>query len=591
MRLSDYVMNTLAKEGVRNIFMVSGGGVMYLDDALGIHPKIQHICNHHEQACALAAEGCARVNDGIGALLVSTGPAGTNAVTGIACSWQDSIPVIGISGQVKSSFLIGGSGLRQNGTQEGDIVSIVKSITKYAAIVLKAEEIKYHLEKAIWLAKNGRPGPVWLDIPLDVQQAQIDPKKLKGFTPPKVKKTNLKLDKIAALLKKAKRPIFLAGGGIAQAKIQKEFLALAEEFQIPVATAKNGFDIIWDAHPLLAGRVGINGQRAANLAVQNADLILVTGTHLPFVVTGYETALFGKNAKIVLVDVDPAQIKHCHIKPHLAVNADFKEFIPKLHKYLKKAKYAYPSDYWVKRVQQYRADYPQVSKEQKQVKDYVNSYHFFDVLSDYVSADDIITADQGAAFYSFTTAFKNKKGQKAFTNGGFSTMGYGIGAAIGACFAPKVDNVVCVHGDGGLQMNIQELQTIKHYNLPIKLFVFNNEGYLSIKHTQTAFFNGRLVGSDPKSGVSCPDTVKIAQAYGLKTFRITNHKELKNKLKQIMAVKGPVVIEVLLDPMQPYTPKTVSKRLPDGRMVSPALHEMAPFLAEEEMRKNMTHPK
>jgi acetolactate synthase-1/2/3 large subunit len=587
MKLSDYVMNVLVSEGVKYIFFVVGGGAMYLVDSMGRNKRIRYICNHHEQASVMSAEGYQRAGGGdVAVALVSTGPAATNALTGVCCAWNDSVPMLVISGQANSKFLIENKSLRQCGTHEVDIVSIVKPVTKYAVCVKDEKEIRYHLEKCLYIARNGRQGPVWLDIPLDVQQKEVVPSKLKSFVMPKKPKYDLKLEQITSMLKTAKRPIILIGAGVRHSRQSATLLKITKTFSIPVVTTKNALDIIEDTNPLLAGRIGINGQRAGNFAIQTADFILILGSRLPFVTTGYATELFGRNAAKVLVDIDDAQLNYCNIKLDLSVKAELEFFLPSLLTKLIKIKFHYDSKYWIDQCQQYRRNYPVITKEIKNIKESVNSYYFFDKLSDFMSPRDVLVVDQGAAFYSMTPAFRVKKGQIAFTNGGFSPMGYGLPAAVGACFSRNVKNVVCVHGDGGLQMNLQELQTVKHHNLSLKLFVFNNQGYLSLKHTQNSYFNGHFVGCDSKSGLSCPDIIKIAKAYGIKSYNVKNHEKLNRKLQQIMMEKGPVIVEVILDPLQPIEPKTISKRMPDGSMVSPPLEDMYPFLSREEYEQN-----
>lgn len=585
MNVSEYIMERVAQEGVEKVFMVSGGGGMFLIEALGKHPKLQHICNHHEQAVVMAAEGYQRVTQNLGVALVTTGPAATNTLTGICCAWNDSIPLLVLTGQAKTPTLIGDTGMRQRGTHEVNIVPIVKPVTKYAVCIKDVNEVRYHLEKALYLAKTGRPGPVLLDIPLDVQQSEINPEKQKGFVAEEVEYDN-KLDKVIELLKDAKRPIMLAGYGLRLSKTEKLMIEIAEKYSIPVVTPKNGLDMIWETHPMLAGRIGINGQRAGNLAVQNADFVLILGARLPLVTVGYETDLFAPNAKKVIVDCDKAQLEHCWIKTDLSIFSDLKKFMPALKAKLEDENYSYDNEFWVNRVQSYRKKYPTVTEAVRKQNKYVDSYYFFDVLSDYMKKEDVLVVDQGATFYSLTTAFKVKEGQYAFTNGGFSPMGYGLPASVGCCFAPNVRKVVSVNGDGGLQMNLQELQTIIHNNLDIKVFVFNNDGYLSIKHTQTNFFNGHFVGSNPESGVSCPDSIKLGKAYGFKTFRIRNHKETAKVIEKVMKTTGPVIVEVMIDPMQPYYPKVSSKRLPDGSFKSQPLDNMWPFLSEEEIKEN-----
>ena len=592
MRLSDYVIEFLARQGIEHVFMVSGGGAMYLIDSLGRSKDIRYICNHHEQASAMAAEGYQRLTGNLGVALVTTGPAGTNAITGLLCAWNDSIPVLVISGQANSKRLIEETGLRQKGVHEADIVRMVAPGTKYAITIKKAGEIRYHLEKAFFLAKNGRPGPVWLDIPLDIQAAEISVKGLKKFRPlaEGFKSRPIPRGKIvraAGMIQKSVRPVILAGHGIKLSGAAGEFLKFAEKHGIPIVTSKNAFDMIPDSHPLLAGRIGINGQRAGNFAVQNADLILAIGCRLAYPTIGYETELFGREARKIVVDVDPVQLGHCNVRADLKVLGNAREFITRLNGALSRTAAGPWKKAWLTKCQSWRKKYPAVTEDMRRVKKYVNSYHFFDVLSGLMKKDDVLVTDQGATFFSFTVAFKNRPGQHAFTNGGFSPMGYGLPAAIGACFGHGEKRVVCVHGEGGLELNVQELQTVAHYRLPIKLFVFNNQGYLSIKHTQQAYFNGRFVGSDPRSGLSCAETSGLAKAYKIPFLKARNHRELPAVIQRALSLKGPVMVEIILDPLQPMIPKVTSKKEKDGRMVSMPLEDMFPFLPRDEFRKAM----
>lgn len=590
-QLSDYVMEFLAKKNVRHIFMVSGGGGMFLIDSLGRRKDVDYICNHHEQASVMSAEGYQRASNELGVALVTTGPAATNAITGVLCAWNDSIPLLIISGQANSKFLIGDTGLRQRGTHEVDIVRIVKSVTKYAVTITDANTIKYHLEKALFLAHNGRPGPVWLDIPLDIQSTLINENPLKSFFPSKENFTIApiidveKLSEIARLLKKSKRPIVIAGNGIWLAKAKKEFLNLIEKYKIPVVTTKNGLDLMHHDCKFLAGRIGTYGQRAGNFAVQNSDLVLSIGARLPFTTVGYQTELFAREAKKIIVDINPFQLKHSTISADIKLLADSKEFIVQLDSVLNGAKI--DAEWWSEKCAYWRNKYPAVLPEWEKQEKYVNPYYFYKVLSKVLSENDIVVTDQGAAFYAATVAFEIKKGQRLFTNGGFSPMGYGLPAAIGACFGNNKNRVISVNGDGGLELNIQELQTIVHYKLPIKLFVFNNEGYLSIKHTQTSYFQGHFVGCDASSGLSLPDFRKIAAAYGIPSVSIKNHKNLAEQLKDAIEKDGPVVIEIIMDPMQPFIPRVTSEKKEDGRLITKPLEDMYPFLDREEFLENM----
>lgn len=593
-RLADYVIDRLAQEGVRHIFMVSGGGGMHLIDALGRRKDMAYVCNHHEQASAMCAEGYQRVTGNLGVALVTTGPAGTNAITGVACAWNDSIPMLILSGQANSRSLIGDTGLRQRGVHEADITRIVAPITKYAVTVMDARDIRFHLEKALYLSKNGRPGPTWLDIPLDIQSALIAPTALRGFVPPK--QTAAKsaaggqaVSKAARMLALAERPIVIAGHGIRLSHAEKEFHALLKASGAPVVTTHNSIDLVPDSHPQLAGRAGTYGQRAANIAMQNSDLILALGTRLCQPLVGYNSAAFARSAKRIAVDIDPIQLRHAQIRIDLPVVADVKPFMRELCSALSQTS-ARNKEPWAERCRSWRKKYPVVLPSWKSGNGPVNSYHFFEALSDEMPGSGIVVTDQGATFYSFPVAFKIRAGQRVFTNGGFSPMGYGLPAAIGACFAARKRDVVCVHGDGGLQMNIQELQTIAHHRLPIKLFVFDNQGYLSIKHTQTNYFNGFFVGCDPKSGVSCPSTERIAGAYGIKVFKIPQRRGMEAVIRQALSWKGPVMVDVRLDPMQSFEPRVTSARLNDGRMVSKPLEDMYPFLSREELARDMLVP-
>lgn len=590
MRLSDYVIEFLETKNVGHVFMVSGGGAMFLIDSLGKSKTIKYVCNHHEQASVMSAEGYQRVEGELGVALVTTGPAATNALTGLLCAWNDSIPLLVISGQANSKSLIGETGLRQRGVHEVNIVKMVEGVTKYAVTVMDANKIGYYLEKAYHLAMNGRPGPVWIDIPLDIQSAQIEPGSLEKYVPEPAGTQGRHIGKIweplHADLAASRRPVILAGYGIKLAKQVESFYAFIDRYQVPVVTTKNAMDIMPDDHPLLAGRVGTYGQRAGNFAMQNSDLLICLGTRLSQPTTGYERDLFAREAKKYIIDIDSNVLAHHPFADAEKIELDLVEFFKEVASSAHKTDRA-QGEAWIDQCRHWRKVFPVVSSEVKRQKQYVDSYCFFETLSEVMQEGDILVTDQGATFYSFTTAFKVKKRQHVFTNGGFSPMGYGLPAAVGACFArDKNTRVVCAHGDGGLEMNMQELQTMVHYNLPIKLFVFNNQGYLSIKHTQNAYFSGHLVGSDPSSGVSCPDFKKIGKAYGIPAYGISSHRDLKNKLQTYLDIPGPVIIELLLDPLQPFYPRVTSKEV-NGKMVSMPLEDMYPFLPREQFNQEM----
>lgn len=601
MTVSDYVIDRIAREGVKHIFMVSGGGGMFLIESLGRHPNLQYICNHHEQASVMAAEAYSRVTDNLGVALVTTGPAGTNAVTGVMCAWTDSVPLLVISGQAKSSMLIGETGLRQRGFHEANITRLVEPITKYAATVMKPEEVPYHLEKAIFLAKNGRPGPVWIDIPVDVQNARLNLQETIQFNPASefpqlVEQRSIpEIDLILEAIRKSERPVIIAGHGISLAHRRTEFLRIAEKLRVPIVTSRNGFDAVHFDHPLHVGFIGNYGQRAANFTVQNADLLLILGSRMAVTMVGYEPRLFAREAKKIAVDIDSKQLEHCFLHLDMAVNADLACFLDQMLERLEEnssigftKEREDKMESWRMKASYWRKLFPNVLQRMRDQKNSVNAYHFYEVLSEEMRSDEILVWDQGAAYHCAAVAFKVKSGQLAFSNDGTTPMGYGLPAAIGACFARDGrNNVVCVHGEGGLQLNVQELQTVWHHQLPIKLFVFENKGYTSIKHTQTQFFDGHLVGSDPGSGLSCPDTLLIAAGYKLPSMRIDDHSNMREAIRKALRESGPLVIEVVLDPMQPIEPRSKSEKLSDGRMVSKPLEDMFPYMDREILAREM----
>lgn len=590
-RLSDLVIDFIASQGVKHVFMVSGGSGMFLIDSLGRRKDIQYVCNHHEQACVIAAESYQRISENLGVALVTTGPASTNAITGVLCAWNDSLPLLVLSGQANSKFLIGNTGLRQRGNHEVNITKIVESVTKYAVTVLDENLILYHLQKAIYLARNGRPGPVWIDLPLDIQGKIVDTEKLISFDPEKefpdhCHVDNSSLIKVKEWLAQSKRPIILAGNGIRLSKSTSDFIRFIQKYNIPVVTTKNFFDALPFDFELSGGMSGTYGQRSANFAIQNSDLVIALGSRLCFSSVGYATEYFAREAKKVVIDIDDNQLKHSHIKIDLPIHADVSQFISEFDKCLD-GKYSNDNSSWIEKIKYWKKKYPAVTDDIKNQNLYINSNFFFEVLSEEMDSTDILVCDQGSNFYSYSVAFKVKKGQRAYTNGGFSALGYGLPASIGACFANGRKRIVCAHGDGGLQFNIQELQTIVHHNLPIKLFVVNNDGYGSIKNTQTFYFDGFKVGSDASSGLTCPDTIKIAEAYGIKHLSVNNQSNLRGIIREALSYDGPVIIEVFADPMQAITPRVASERKPDGRMISKPLEDMSPLLDRNEFYNEM----
>lgn len=589
-RLADYVISFLENIGVRDVFTVTGGGSIFLCDALGQSKKIKYYCCHHEQAAAMAAESYARTKNDLGVSLVTTGPGGTNAITGVAGSWMDSVPHLTISGQVFFNQTIGNSGLRQLGVQEINIIDMVKPMTKYAVMVTDAKTIRYHLEKAIYLAKNGRPGPVWLDIPADVQNSKINPDELSGFNPDEVA---LKLDsdlkqKVSLLvekLKASKRPLVHVGQGVKLAHVENEFFKFVEILQLPFVTARNANDLVDSSHPLFVGRPGTFAQRAPNFAVQTCDLYLAIGTRLSMPQTGYNSKDYARNAFRVMVDIDRTELDKRTLFLDLKIHADVRDFFKELNSQLSSLKL--DTKNWQKQCAAWKEKYPVVQPEHKTQAIGVNSYYFTDVMSDYLTKDDVVVTDMGMAFQNVHQAIRIKKGQKVFTNCGLASMGWGLPAAVGACVANDFKRTICTAGDGGLLMNLQELATIMHHKMPVKLFIFNNGGYLTIKQTQQLGFNARLMGSTPETGLSFPDFGALAEAHRLPFVRINNTKELADGIQKTLNMPGPTVCEVVMDPDQDQILKSINKRKADGSMSPTPLEDLYPFLPEEEVRKNM----
>jgi acetolactate synthase I/II/III large subunit len=527
------------------------------------------------------------VSNKIGIAYVTTGPGGTNAITGVMGAWVDSIPMMIVSGQVKFQTTIASQPelkLRQLGDQEINIVDIVRPITKYVAMITDKNSIRYHLEKAVYEAKHGRPGPVWLDVPLDIQGAQIDPESLEGFVPPVETVYDLKIDQVAAALKMAKRPVMIAGNGIALSGAVSEFRALAEKLGIPVLGTFARYDIVKDDDPCYAGRFGTIGHRAGNFAVQNSDLVIAIGARLNIRAISYNWEYFGREALKVVVDIDENELRKHTIKVDIPVLADAGAFI----KALAGAADALPVHQdWMTRCRRYRETFPTIVEERQIVENAVDSYNFFDVLSEIAEENAVFVFGNGTACVSSYQSLRLKRGQNIVVNSGCASMGYDLPATIGACYAALERQIICVTGDGSMQMNIQELQTIAHNRLPIKLFVLNNEGYISIRNTQRGFFKGHFVGSEAGSGVSCPDTLKIAAAYGLKGARIENQNKLSEQLETVLSGNAAVVCEVMLDPDEKMEPKLSSEVKPDGKIVSKPLEDMFPFLDREVFNKQM----
>ena len=592
MKLSDYVAQKLVEYGIRHVFMVTGGGAMHLNHSFGTHKKLECIFNHHEQACAIGAEAYTRFSNRLAVVNVTSGPGGTNAITGVYGAYVDSIAMLVISGQVKWETTVRSTGLalRQYGDQELDIEELVRPITKYCHMVTEPESIRYHLEKALYLTYSGRPGPVWLDIPLNVQASKIDPEKLKGFHPHEInepwKKTDLKKAAQLTLEKihQAKRPVVFAGGGVRISGQHKEFLKLIDTLGIPVVTGWNAHDVIWNAHPLYSGRPGSIGDRAGNFVVQNADLLLILGSRLNIRQVSYNWQSFAREAYKIWVDIDPLELQKPNVKPDMPILASLSDLIPALLKetYQGTTKEHQTWLHWCKeRQKKYPVVLPEYWKNER-----VNPYCFMDVLFKQLNPGQIVVTGNGSACVVGFQAADLKKEQRLWTNSGCATMGYDLPASIGAHKASG-KSVVCIAGDGSIMMNLQELQTIAGENLPIKIFILNNSGYVSIFQTHRNFFNGEEVGGGPKSGVSFPNFEKLSYGFGISYLNCKNHENLENKISETLNQCGPVICEIMIDENQIFAPKLAAKQHADGRITSPALEDLSPFLSREELKENM----
>jgi acetolactate synthase I/II/III large subunit len=592
MKLSDYVVRFIADQGVQHVFMLAGGGAMHLNDSLGRCDRLQYVCNLHEQACSIAADAYARTTGGLGVAMVTTGPGGTNTVTGVAGAWLDSSPVLFISGQVKRADLKRDSGVRILGVQEIDIVSIMDSITKYAVTVEDPESIRYHLEKAVHLALSGRRGPVWIDIPLDVQAAQIDLAKLAGFEESEdsgrasvAPELCEKVSRLVEMLNSARRPVLLAGNGIRAAGAERAFLEVAERLEIPVLTTWLSLDLIPDDHPLNFGRPGSLAPRGANFTLQNSDLLLVVGARLDMAMTAYAHDRLARAAVKIMVDIDPAEIAKMKTEIHLPIVADAGAFFAELGAQCTGLRTRGWPD-WLNRCRKWKARYPLVLPEHRNLPGNISMYHFSEVLSDELAAGDVITpGSSGFAIEIFLLCLKTKRDQRCFHSRGTGAMGVALPATIGAAVGSG-RRTISVDGDGGFQMNVQELATVQRLGLPIKLFVINNQGYASIRASQLGYFH-RLAGADSTSGVTLPDLCAVARAYGLPFNRITEKTGLREQVRDVLEAPGPVVCEVVVAPDEERIPRASSYIKADGSMGSKPLEDLYPFLDREEFASNM----
>jgi acetolactate synthase-1/2/3 large subunit len=601
MKLSDYVVRFVADLGVKHVFLVTGGGAMHLNASLAQCYAIEAVCNQHEQASAMAAENYAKATNNIGVAMVTTGPGGTNAITGVAGAWLDSTPMLVISGQVKRPdrmFAADGTplGMRQLGVQEVDIVSIVKPITKYAVTILDPNSIRYHLEKAVWLARHGRPGPVWVDIPLDVQAAPIDETNLPAFDPVEMPasfdNSDLK-DKVAetiAALNRAERPLVFVGNGVRLAGAESNFRKLFDRLGIPVVATWCAADIISSEDPLFVGRPGSLASRGANFALQNSDFLLSIGARLDFAITGYAPANFARAAHKVMVDIDAAEIRK--LEPHIQtpVVADAAAFLLEMLQQSDSIA-ARERASWKKRCAEWKTRYPVVLDEHRDSDGQVSIFNLAEVISEETDATDLmISGSSGSGIEIFLFATPTRSGQRIYHTAGLGSMGNGLPGSIGVCLAGGRRRTICIDGDGGFQFNIQELATIQHLKLPIKFFVLNNNGYASIRASQSNFFGSPQVGCDDTTGVHLPELCRVAAAYGIASSRIDNQVNLREQVRRVLEMPGPVICDVHVVPDEVRGPRLSSVQMPDGSMVSKPLEDLWPFLSRDEFLSNMIVP-
>lgn len=597
MKLSDYFFDFIARTGIDRVFYLPGGGCMHLVDSLGRNTSLDSTCCLHEQAAVIAAEAYSQYNNDLGVALVTTGPGATNAITGVAGAWIDSTPLIVVSGQVKRSDMIGARGVRQMGIQEVDIVSLVKPITKYAVTVMEPAMIRYHLEKALHLATHGRKGPVWIDIPLDVQGSVIDEENLPDFSSVEVSSYEWidqdireKARRAAQMLAEAERPVILAGNGIRLCHAKPGFDALIEKLKVPVLLTWKTSDFLWEEHELYCGKPGIIGQRGANFTQQNADFLMCIGARLDLCQVGHNYANFARNARKVIVDIDKCELSKISTHIDLPVAVDAGVFLEYLLEALEDIETGDHTE-WLARCRGWHETYPVMLEEYRTSQGLINPYHFFDVLSDLMGEDDLIVPESsGISAEISQQAIRLKKGQRILNTPGLGSMGFGLAASMGACLSSQKRKTICVIGDGGLQHNIQELATLARLNLPLTVFVLNNNGYASIRNMQSAHFKGRHVGCDADSGLALPDTCRVAQAYGLHTEKITDQRDLTKGIKSVLEQTGTVICEIMLDPEVPTAPKMSSQALPDGRMVSKPMEDLWPFLDRDEWLGDMIIP-
>lgn len=590
MTVADYIINFLEEKGVTNAFMVVGGQAMFLDDAVYRSKKIKPIFTHHEQAAGMAAEAYGRLKNKPAIALVTAGPAGVNVMNGVVGGWVDSSPMIVISGQTNLPFVEyqEKTGIRQFGVQGINIKQIAEKVVKFFITIDDPKNILFYLQKAYYLATSGRPGPVWLDVPLNIQGMAVPDGPLREFTEYAIESTpkdmQEELRNVLQILFQAKRPILLVGQGVRLGQAMEEFKKFVEKFHMPVLTARLGIDLINSDHPLYVGRPGTYGERAANFAVQNADVILSVGCRLGTSLIGHNAKDFGRNAKKIVVDIDQKELDKPGVEIAVKINSATKDFFQAA---LKETEHIDLPDWnkWIVVCNGWKRAYPVVVSSYKEEKP-VNSYYFTDRLSAAAASDDWVLVDTGSCFHVASQTWNIKAGQRFLTTGGISTMGYWA-AGIGACVAHDRKQVIVITGDGSLQMNLQEFATVKQNNLPLKVFIFNNNGYLLLRLAQSNFMDKHLMGESPATGLWCPDSLKIAETYGIHGMRIDSVDGIDEKIKEALEYKGPVICDVMTPEWQILAPRTMSDKTPDGKLVARPYEDMYPFLDRDELKRQM----
>lgn len=588
-RVADYIANFLSDNGITDVFTVTGGGAMHLNDAFGHHPKIHCTYNHHEQACAIAAEGYTRYSQKLAVVCVTSGPGGINALNGVVGGWLDSIPMFIISGQVKFSTTRSSTNVpvRQLGDQEYNIIDSVRPMTKYAVMIDDPYKIAYILEKMLYVACHGRGGPVWLDVPLNIQGAIIETDDLKHYdcaedsreVPEKV--TESTVNSIVEKIKNAKRPVIFAGTAIRYSGAYESFLKMIEKLNVPVVTEWNAHDLLWDGHPLYCGRPGTVGTRGGNFVLQYSDCLLVLGNRLNIRTISYNWENFAKDAYKIMVDIDPAELMKPTLKIDMPVCADVKDFIEAVNH---SSAVLDNHKAWVEWSRKINEKYPACEKSYFDPSKPLNPYVFIDKFTKNLSDGDAVICSNGSACVCTFQGAVVKKNQRLFTNSGCASMGYGLPAALGVAVCRKGERTICIEGDGSLMMNLQELQTVIYNNLNLKIVILNNNGYHSIRQTQKNLFQPPMYGVCSDNGVSFPDFEKLSAAFGFPYFKVDSIEGADSQIQSALGTEGPVVIEAFLDPEQNFSPKLSARRLPDGTMVSPSLEDMSPFLSQEEMK-------